>query len=175
MSQLPFPRGEWRTERPGSGQRCGATDAGPAHSPGDPGRRQHAGIWEEFESCGDDSTRRVSRNVASNRANSRARRSARRSPREKRFRAITLPMPPSLQIALESWSFSAGLTFAVVLAGVLYLRGWLRLHSASVNAVSPWRAGSFFLGLVLVWLAVGSTLCAFDGEFLTGYMVQHVL
>jgi putative membrane protein len=84
-------------------------------------------------------------------------------------------MPASVQVAFESWSCSVGLTFAVVLAGVLYLRGWLRLHSASVNAIPSWRAGSFFLGLSLIWLAVGSPLAAFDEELLTVHMVQHLL
>jgi putative membrane protein len=84
-------------------------------------------------------------------------------------------MPASVQVAFESWSCSVGLTFAVVLAGGLYLRGWLRLHSASVNAIPSWRAGSFFLGLSLIWLAVGSPLAAFDEELLTVHMVQHLL
>ena len=39
----------------------------------------------------------------------------------------------------------------------------------------PWRAGSFFLGLFLIWLAVGSPLAAFDEELLTVHMVQHLL
>jgi putative membrane protein len=84
-------------------------------------------------------------------------------------------MPPSVQIALESWSCPVGLTFAVVLAGFLYLRGWFHLHSACVNTIPPWRAGSFFLGLFLIWLAVGSPLAAFDEELLTAHMVQHLL
>jgi putative membrane protein len=84
-------------------------------------------------------------------------------------------MPASVQAAFESWSCSVGLTFALVLAGFLYLRGWLRLHAASVNAIPSWRAGSFFLGLSLIWLAVGSPLAAFDEELLTVHMVQHLL
>jgi putative membrane protein len=84
-------------------------------------------------------------------------------------------MPASVQVAFESWSCPVGLTLAVVLAGVLYLRGWLRLRSASVNAIPSWRAGSFFLGLFLIWLAVGSPLAAFDEELLTIHMVQHLL
>jgi putative membrane protein len=63
----------------------------------------------------------------------------------------------------------------VVLAGFLYLRGWLHLHSACVNAIPSWRAGSFFLGLFLIWLAVGSPLTAIDEELLTVHMVQHLL
>lgn len=63
----------------------------------------------------------------------------------------------------------------MVLAGILYLQGWLRLHSASVNAIPFWRAGSFFLGLFLIWVAAGSPLAAFDEELLTVHMVQHLL
>jgi cytochrome c oxidase assembly factor CtaG len=44
-----------------------------------------------------------------------------------------------------------------------------------VNAIPPWRAGIFFLGLFLIWLAVGSPLAAFDEELLTVHMVQHLL
>jgi cytochrome c oxidase assembly factor CtaG len=44
-----------------------------------------------------------------------------------------------------------------------------------VNAIPSWRAGSFFLGLFLIWLAVGSPLAAFDEELLTVHMVQHLL
>jgi cytochrome c oxidase assembly factor CtaG len=63
----------------------------------------------------------------------------------------------------------------VLLAGFLYLRGWFHLHSACVHTIPPWRAGSFFLGLFLIWLAVGSPLAAFDEELLTVHMVQHLL
>jgi len=84
-------------------------------------------------------------------------------------------MPPSAQVALEPWSCPVALTLAVVLAGFLYLRGWLHLRSASVDPIPSWRAGSFFLGLFLIWLAVGSPLAAFDEELLTVHMVQHLL
>ncbi len=76
VPQLPFPWGAGRRERPGSGQCCRAAHAGPAHPPGDPGRRQHAGVWEEFESGGDDGARRISRDVASSRTSSCTRRRA---------------------------------------------------------------------------------------------------
>ena len=84
-------------------------------------------------------------------------------------------MPPSVQIALESWSCPVGLTLAVVLAGFLYLRGWLHLRLACVNAIPAWRAVSFFLGLFLIWLAIGSPLAVLDEELLTVHMVQHLL
>jgi putative membrane protein len=84
-------------------------------------------------------------------------------------------MPRSVQVALESWSSPVALTFAMVLTGALYLRGWLHLRSTSVNSIPSWRAGSFFLGLFLIWVAVGSPLAAFDEELLTVHMIQHLL
>jgi len=44
-----------------------------------------------------------------------------------------------------------------------------------VNAIASWRAASFFVGLFLIWVALGSPLAAFDEELLTVHMVQHLL
>ncbi len=84
-------------------------------------------------------------------------------------------MAPAVQYTLESWAWPIPLTLAMVFAGFLYLRGWLHLRTASVNIISGWRAGSFLLGLFLIWVALGSPLAAFDEELLTVHMVQHLL
>jgi putative membrane protein len=84
-------------------------------------------------------------------------------------------MSPAIQGALESWSFPVVPTVALVLSGFLYLRGWIHLRSVSVTTIPSWRAGSFLLGLFLVWIAVGSPLAAFDEELLTVHMTQHLL
>jgi putative membrane protein len=84
-------------------------------------------------------------------------------------------MPAPVQDALQSWSFPVVLTFAMVLSGFLYLRGWLHLRSVSINAIPSWRAGSFVLGLFLIWVALGSPLAGFDDELLTLHMIQHLL
>lgn len=84
-------------------------------------------------------------------------------------------MPPPVQIALETWKFPVPLTLALVFAALLYLRGWLRLLSASTAVIPAWRAGSFLLGVFLIWVALGSPLAAFDEQLLTVHMVQHLL
>jgi putative membrane protein len=84
-------------------------------------------------------------------------------------------MPLHLQTALESWKFPVLLTLVMVLAALLYLRGWIHLRSASVDIIPVWRASSFLIGLFLIWLAVGSPLAVFDEELLTVHMVQHLL
>jgi cytochrome c oxidase assembly factor CtaG len=63
------------------------------------------------------------------------------------------------------------LTAALILAGLLYLRGWLRLR----RPIPSWRAASFLTGLFFVWLAAASPLAMLDEELLTAHMVQHLL
>src|SRR5215831_11017175 len=57
----------------------------------------------------------------------------------------------------------------------VYLRGWLDLRAASSKTLEAWRAGSFLLGLFLLWVAVASPIAALDHEFLTVHMIQHLL
>ena len=84
-------------------------------------------------------------------------------------------MPPQIQTALENWSPAAPLALTLLLAVIVYMRGWLYLRSRSVNIVPPWRAGSFLVGVILIWIALGSPLAAFDEELLTVHMIQHLL
>jgi len=61
------------------------------------------------------------------------------------------------------------LTLIIVVTAVSYLRGWL--HSS----LPAWRAASFFLGLLFIWLAAASPIASFDDRMLTAHMIQHVL
>ena len=71
--------------------------------------------------------------------------------------------------------FSVSLTLIIVFAALVYLRGWFHLRATSSNVISVWRAGSFLVGLFLVWVAVASPVAAFDHELLTVHMIQHLL
>src|SRR5882672_6970544 len=84
-------------------------------------------------------------------------------------------MPPPIQNALENWSPSIPLALTLLLATIVYLRGWLYLRSRSVNIIPAWRAASFLIGVFLIWVALGSPLAAFDEELLTVHMIQHLL
>jgi cytochrome c oxidase assembly factor CtaG len=65
------------------------------------------------------------------------------------------------------------LIFAFLTFG--YLRGWLRLRSASAPAVDAWRPASFLTGVFLVWVALDSPLADYDHHLLTVHMIQHLL
>src|SRR6202790_2303412 len=84
-------------------------------------------------------------------------------------------MAHPLQAAFEPWTLPVPLDLALILEAFIYLRGWIHLRLARVTVIPVWRAGSFLLGLFLIWLAVGSPLAAFDEKLLTVHMVQHLL
>jgi len=65
------------------------------------------------------------------------------------------------------------LTVLFVVLGIVYLRGWFVLRSNGI--IRPWRAFSFFIGLLLIWIALASPIAIFDHELLTAHMLQHVL
>lgn len=75
----------------------------------------------------------------------------------------------------SGWSFPVGLTAALLLFGLIYVRGWLRVRRVASTAIPLWRASAFVLGLGALWVAVGSPLAAIDHELLVIHMVQHLL
>ncbi len=84
-------------------------------------------------------------------------------------------MPSPAQAVLLSWSVPPAATFALALTAVVYLRGWLLLRRAGVPFVPPWRAASFLLGLLSLWVALASPFDTFSGFLLTAHMMQHMV
>jgi len=80
-------------------------------------------------------------------------------------------MPHTHHAAFESYGASA----VLVLAALIYLRGWVRIRRLDRDGVDGWRAASFLLGLLFIWLAIVSPLAALDHELLTVHMIQHLL
>jgi putative membrane protein len=74
-------------------------------------------------------------------------------------------------IAFASFWVSGVLIFAAL----VYLRGWSRIRRFNLESVAGWRAASFVLGLLLIWVATVSPLAALDHAMLTAHMVQHLL
>ena len=83
-------------------------------------------------------------------------------------------MSPHVHFDHGSWDFPASLTLTLLLAASLYLRGLNSTRSGSA-AIPAWKAGSFLFGLVLVWMAWGSPLAAYDHSLLTVHMIKHLL
>jgi len=82
--------------------------------------------------------------------------------------------PPMISHIHHGASESPWASGALIFVAFLYSRGWLRLHKHDHNA-EVWRAGSFVIGLLFLWIATASPLATLDHEMLTAHMVQHLL
>ncbi|MGA7424712.1 MAG: cytochrome c oxidase assembly protein, partial [Candidatus Sulfotelmatobacter sp.] len=72
-------------------------------------------------------------------------------------------MPHTHHAAVESFWASA----VLILAALIYVRGWIRIRRLERDSVGGWRAASFFLGLFLILIAVASPIAALDHQLLT--------
>src|SRR6266853_3206712 len=84
-------------------------------------------------------------------------------------------MTPDAQVILESWSAAFGVNASRCLVSVVYTMGWLRLRIVFPNLISAWRFTAFLAGIVSLWIAIGSSLEAFDDVSLSVHLVQHLL
>ncbi len=84
-------------------------------------------------------------------------------------------MQPLYQAVLLSWSVPPAASFALPLTALVYLRGWLLLRRAGVPYLPLWRAVSFLLGMLSLWVALASPLDTFSGFVLTAHMAQHMI
>jgi putative membrane protein len=75
----------------------------------------------------------------------------------------------------RSWSAPIPVTLALIFSALVYSRGWFHLRRTYPSAISVWRSGAFMSGLLLIWIALGSPLGAFDDDLLTVHMLQHIL
>lgn len=82
---------------------------------------------------------------------------------------------PHLHHAALGSSASLFLNVTIALTALVYLRGWLHLRFNPVIVISAWRACSFLVGLLLIWVAVASPIAGLDHELLTVHMLQHLL
>src|SRR5258708_16198116 len=84
-------------------------------------------------------------------------------------------MPEAVQNAFTSWTAPIPLTLAAIACAIFYLRGWRHLRTSATDVIPAWRAASLLVGVLLVWLAIGSPLALLDEQLLTAHMMQHLL
>src|ERR1044071_9036993 len=79
------------------------------------------------------------------------------------------------EAVLKSWTLDPALLSLLLLAGLIYSRGWLKLRRQMPERFSTTRGLGFFAGLASIFLAVASPLDAFANLLLTAHMIQHLL
>jgi len=73
------------------------------------------------------------------------------------------------------WSLPLWLTLSIAVTAVIYLRGWLALRTTRPAQFTRSRLASFFTGLGVFWLAIGSPMDGFADALLSAHMVEHLL
>src|SRR5215475_15332356 len=84
-------------------------------------------------------------------------------------------MSPDAHGAMHLWVFPTGGTLFLILASIVYLRGWHRLRMVLPKGLNQWRLAAAMTGVLATWVAIGSPLAALDHELLTVHMAQHLL
>jgi putative membrane protein len=84
-------------------------------------------------------------------------------------------MPPIHHTPMAMSLSSSATSLVLIVASLLYVRGWRRISRVSASAIPGWRLASFLFGMSLVWAALGSPLVDYDHDFLTVHMIQHLL
>lgn len=84
-------------------------------------------------------------------------------------------MPPAHHAAMEHSLSPMALALVLVLLCLFYARGWRRIHATSTSSIPLWRAASFLIGMILIWVGLGSPLASYDHQLLTVHMIQHLL
>jgi cytochrome c oxidase assembly factor CtaG/polyferredoxin len=79
------------------------------------------------------------------------------------------------QAALSSWAFPVWATSGLLVAALVYLRGWFRIRRSRPELFPAWRAWCFLGGLFALWIAVASPLDTLDGLLLVAHMTQHLI
>lgn len=78
-------------------------------------------------------------------------------------------------LVLASWSFESVPALGLILAVILYWRGWLKVRRLVPERFPEWRLASFLGGLLVIYIAPASPLDAFASWLLSVHMVQHLL
>lgn len=84
-------------------------------------------------------------------------------------------MSDPVRQVFADWSVPLWLTLAIVIAAVIYLRGWILIRKTRPEQFDDTRLGSFLSGLALLWLAIASPMDGFADTLLTVHMVEHLL
>lgn len=93
------------------------------------------------------------------------------------YRLTKQPMPAAsaTQAVLASWSFPPWITALNLFAALIYLRGWLVLHTRLPGQFTVARLCTFLSGLATLQIALASPIDAFDPFLLANHMIQHML
>jgi putative membrane protein len=84
-------------------------------------------------------------------------------------------MTTEISAILASWSPPIGISITLVLVAAVYARGWYAIRATRPNYFTTWRLASLLVGMLVLWLSIGSPIDSFAEVLLSAHMVQHLL
>jgi cytochrome c oxidase assembly factor CtaG len=84
-------------------------------------------------------------------------------------------MSDAVQDIFTDWSLPVWFTASIVVTASVYLRGWLLIRKTRREQFNDVRLASFFAGLAMLWLAIGSPMDGFADALLSAHMIEHLL
>jgi hypothetical protein len=84
-------------------------------------------------------------------------------------------MSDGLKSIFADWSLPIWLTCSILITAAIYLRGWLAIRKTRREQFNNVRLISFFAGLAILWLAIGSPMDGLADALLSAHMVEHLL
>lgn len=85
-------------------------------------------------------------------------------------------LPDDLTAAIaRSWTLPLWPTIILIIAGALYLRGWLQVRLTRPRELPQWRAWCFWSGEAVLWLSLASPIDALGQFLLLAHMTQHLV
>lgn len=74
-----------------------------------------------------------------------------------------------------AWTFPPWAATGLVIAAVVYVRGWQRIRVTRQGLFPVWRLWCFLGGLSSIWIALASPIDSLDEVLLTAHMAQHLI
>ncbi|MGB6858364.1 MAG: cytochrome c oxidase assembly protein, partial [Terracidiphilus sp.] len=71
------------------------------------------------------------------------------------------------------WEIPWGVTAALVVTAIVYIRGWLQIRRTRPEVFPAWRMVAFLGGVAAIFVAVASPLDTFSESLLFMHMAQH--
>ena len=79
------------------------------------------------------------------------------------------------QFVQDDWSLPIGLTLAIVLTALIYMRGWIALRKTRPAQFNLDRLLAFLGGLACLWISLCSPLEELADDLLSAHMVEHLI
>ena len=82
-------------------------------------------------------------------------------------------MQESASALVTNWDIPTVVTCALMLVGVIYTAGWIKIRRTRPSQFPLWRLMAFLTGLTAIFVAVASPLDTFSESLLFMHMAQH--